>query len=138
MSIYVNEKFMSAHLVKLSLQPIVENAVKYAVEPKNGNASILVNAFDEGEDLIIEVADNGPGISPEKLETIRNSLVKVAESKEEAQYRTQNSLGLVNVHARLVLQYGMQYGITINSFVERGTVVSLRIPYRKVRSDNES
>jgi len=136
--VYVNEKFMSAHLVKLSLQPIVENAVKYAVEPKNGNASILVNAFDEGEDLIIEVADNGPGMSQEKLESIRNSLLKVTKRKEEAQYRTQDSLGLVNVHARLVLQYGMQYGISINAFEERGTVVSLRIPYKKVRSDNES
>lgn len=136
--VYVNEKFMSAHLVKLSLQPIVENAVKYAVEPKNGNASILVNAFDEGEDLIIEVADNGPGMSQEKLESIRNSLIKVTRRKEEAQYRTQDSLGLVNVHARLVLQYGMQYGISINAFEERGTVVSLRIPYKKVRSDNES
>lgn len=139
--VYVHEKFMSAHLVKLSLQPIVENAVKYAVEPKNGNASILVNAFDEGEELIIEVADNGPGMLPEKLEAVRNSLIQVAERKQEDQYAIGGfslGLGLANVHARLVLRYGMDYGVTINSFPDRGTVVSLRIPYRKIRSDNES
>jgi two-component system sensor histidine kinase YesM len=136
--IYVNEKFMSAHLVKLSLQPIVENAVKYAVEPKNGNASILVNAFDEGEDLILEVADNGPGMRQDKLKEIQNSLIQVAEHQVAGRYAARESLGLANVHSRLVLQYGIGYGITIESFQDRGTVVSIRIPYRKVRSDNES
>lgn len=139
--VYVHEKFMSAHIVKLSLQPIVENAVKYAVEPKNGNSSILVNAFDEGADLIIEVADNGPGMSPEKLEVVRQSIVHVSERMHEEEQESRGAslgLGLANVHARLMLRYGVGYGITINSFPERGTVVSLRIPFRKIRSDNES
>ncbi|WP_028608977.1 cache domain-containing sensor histidine kinase [Paenibacillus harenae] len=137
-NVCVNEKFMSARLVKLSLQPIVENAVKYAVEPKNGNASIIVNAFDEGDDLILEVADNGPGMSAERLEDIRSSLIQVAERQGADHYAARESLGLANVHARIVLQYGMRYGIAIDSFQSRGTVVSIRIPYRKVRSDNKS
>lgn len=129
--IYVNEKFMEAHLVKLSLQPIVENAVKYAVEPKNGNAAILISAFDEGDDLVLEVADNGPGMTADKLGQLRRSLVQVGEHQKAGQYATQDSLGLANVHARLVLQYGDRYGVGINSFPARGTVVSIRIPYKK-------
>lgn len=129
--IYVNEKFMDVHLVKLSLQPIVENAVKYAVEPMNGNAAILINAFDDEDDLILEVADNGPGMLIEKLEDIRSSLVQVAEHQAEGQYAARDSLGLANVHARLLLQYGEGYGVSIESFPGRGTVVSIRIPFHK-------
>ncbi|MGG1513902.1 sensor histidine kinase [Paenibacillus oryzisoli] len=136
--IYVNEKFMEARVVKLSLQPIVENAVKYAVEPLNGNANILVNAFDEGNDLIIEVADNGPGIQSDKLEGLRASLSDVAEQQTAGYYAARDSLGLANVHARLVLQYGVGYGISLDSFPERGTVVSIRVPFKRVRLDNKA
>ncbi|MBD0384816.1 sensor histidine kinase [Paenibacillus sedimenti] len=136
--VYVNEKFLEVRLVKLSLQPIVENAVKYAVEPMNGNAAILINAFDEGDDLILEVADNGPGILRDKLEDLRRSLAHVGEQQAAGHYAARDSLGLANVHARLVLQYGGRYGVSIESFPARGTVVFIRFPYKKVKSDNES
>jgi two-component system, sensor histidine kinase YesM len=136
--VYVNDKFMEVRLVKLSLQPIVENAVKYAVEPMNGNAAILINAFDEGDDLILEVADNGPGIQRDKLEELRRSLAQVGEQQAAGHYAARDSLGLANVHARLVLQYGSRYGVSIESFPARGTVVSIRFPIKKVKSDNES
>ncbi|KRE98879.1 hypothetical protein ASG89_28355 [Paenibacillus sp. Soil766] len=135
--IYVNEKFMEARVVKLSLQPIVENAVKYAVEPMNGNANVLVSAFDEGTDLILEVADNGPGIPRDKLEALRNSLAQVAEHQTAGYYAARDSLGLANVHARLVLQYGERYGIRIESFSDRGTVVAIRIPFKLFSDTNE-
>jgi two-component system sensor histidine kinase YesM len=136
--VYVNEKFMDVRLVKLSLQPIVENAVKYAVEPMNGNAAILISAFDEGDDLILEVADNGPGIPLDKLKDLRRSLAQVGEQQAAGHYAARDSLGLANVHARLVLHYGDRYGVSIESFPARGTIVSIRIPDRKVISDNES
>ncbi|MDQ0901073.1 sensor histidine kinase [Paenibacillus sp. V4I7] len=135
--VYVNEKFMEVRLVKLSLQPIVENAVKYAVEPMNGNAAILINAFDEGDDLILEVADNGPGIPRDKLEDIRRSLAQVGEQQAEGHYAVRDSLGLANVHARLVLRYGGRYGVSIDSFPARGTVVSIRFPYEKTSIEAE-
>jgi len=112
--IYVNEKFMEVHMVKLSLQPIVENAVKYAVEPMNGNAAILINAYDEGDDLILEVADNGPGIPPDIVDEVL--------TKQSRGY------GLRNVQERIRIQYGSPYGITIESEPGCWTRVFVTIP----------
>ncbi len=129
--VYVNDKFLDVRVVKLTLQPIVENAVKYAVEPMNGNAAILISAFDEGDDLILEVANNGPSIPQDKLDDLRRSLAQVVELQASGHYVSRDSLGLANVHARLVLQYGKDYGISMHSFPSRGTVISIRIPIKK-------
>ncbi|QNK58320.1 sensor histidine kinase [Paenibacillus sp. PAMC21692] len=124
---YVNEKYMEAGIVKCSLQPLVENAVKYAIEPRQGNGTIIVSAYNESEDLIIEVADNGDGIAPDRLEELRGRLSSMAAQTDETLMGSP-SLGIANVHARLVLQYGPRYGLTLTSFEGRGTVVSIRVP----------
>jgi two-component system sensor histidine kinase YesM len=125
--VYVNEKFLSCPVVKLILQPILENAVKYAIEPKEGQGAIIVSAYDDKEVLVIEIADNGPGIEPEKLREMNKTLRKI--SRHEAPLDQEGeSLGIVNVHTRLVLKYGSEYGVSIHSFPGRGTVLSLRIP----------
>ncbi|SFL65742.1 two-component system, sensor histidine kinase YesM [Paenibacillus sp. 1_12] len=124
---FINEKFIRCRVVKFILQPIVENAVKYAIEPRGGEGVVIVSAYDEGRDLIIEVADNGPGIGDAELKRITEQLEMIS-TKVEQNYAQQDSLGLANVHARLVLQYGNKYGIKLSSFPGRGAVVSIRIP----------
>ncbi|WP_206669866.1 cache domain-containing sensor histidine kinase [Paenibacillus luteus] len=133
---FVNEKFLNVSLVKLTLQPIVENAVKYAVERNNGNATIIISAYNDQDDLIIEVVDNGPGMEEDRLLEIQQNMMRMAAKGELIQ--PTDSLGLANVHARLVLQYGFRYGLTLTSFLGRGTIVSIRIPIKKVKSDNDS
>ncbi len=128
-NVYVHEKYAQHKVVKLSLQPIIENAVKYAVEPLGGKGAILVNAYHEKNDLIIEIADNGPGIGPEELERLQARLEAISRQAHES-YAQHESLGVSNVHARLVLQYGERYGVSLHSFPGRGTVVSIRIPFR--------
>ncbi|HZG85419.1 sensor histidine kinase [Paenibacillus sp.] len=123
----VNDKFLPYRLPKLVLQPIVENAVKYGIEPKGGKGSIIVNAYDEHGMLIIEVADNGPGIPEARLEQIHRELDALTKDAHSG-YVRQQSLGIANVHARIVLQYGEPYGLSITSFEDRGTVVSIRLP----------
>ncbi|THF84514.1 cache domain-containing sensor histidine kinase [Cohnella fermenti] len=125
----VADKFLSARCMKLTLQPIVENAVKYAIEPGGGDGAIVVSAYDEGEDLFVEIADNGRGIAAEKLRELRAALEEVeAEPGETPGER--RSLGLANVHARLILRYGPSYGLRIDSFSGQGTVVTVRVPLR--------
>jgi two-component system sensor histidine kinase YesM len=68
--IIIHEKFLNCLCIKLTLQPIVENAVKYAIEPNGGKGTLMINSYDENDDLLIEVADNGPGIPQHILEDI--------------------------------------------------------------------
>jgi two-component system sensor histidine kinase YesM len=126
---YVSDKYLDVSLVKLSLQPIVENAVKYAVEENNGDATIIISAYNIEEDLFIEVVDNGRGIEQDRLRLIQESILR-AGNINEPDNEMDGAVGLSNVQARLVLQYGPPYGLTISSFPGRGTVVTLRIPIR--------
>ncbi|WP_307548078.1 sensor histidine kinase [Paenibacillus sp. V4I5] len=128
--VYVDEKYLHARIIKLSLQPIVENAVKYAVEPRNGKAAVLVSAYPDGNDLIIEIADNGVGMDEAILLNLKERLASIT-SQAEQRMKSYESLGLSNVHHRLVLFYGKVYGIDIHSFPKQGTVVSVRIPFIK-------
>jgi len=133
--VYVDEKYIETAIIKLSLQPLVENAIKYAVEPRNGKAAVIVSAFPEGNDLIIEIADNGPGIESERLQELQERIKNIRNMTSSMEQYSQ-SLGLTNVHHRLVLTYGENYGIEVHSFLGKGTVVSVRIPFK--RKDNIS
>lgn len=128
--VYVDEKYLLTPIIKLSLQPIVENAVKYAVEPRNGKAAVLVSAYPDGNDLIIEIADNGVGMDETILRNLKQQLATITNQIEQGM-KSYESLGLTNVHHRLVLYYGKGYGIDIHSFPKQGTVVSVRIPFHK-------
>jgi two-component system sensor histidine kinase YesM len=127
--ITVNPKFHDCLLVKLTVQPIVENAVKYAVEPRAGDAAILVSAYDNKDDLVIEIADNGGGISESKLAELTQGLKDISENVNNEEFIQTESLGIRNVHTRLFLKYGEGYGLSLTSFPDRGTVVSIRIPF---------
>ncbi|MGG4147662.1 histidine kinase [Paenibacillus algorifonticola] len=126
-SVRVNEKFLKCPIIKLSIQPIVENAVKYAVEPKGGDAAIIITAYTTEQDLIIEIADNGAGVSEQKLLSLEEQFNNRITNEETLM---QGSIGLANVHARLMLKYGEGYGVSVHSFAGRGSVVSIRVPYR--------
>jgi len=133
--IYVNEKFLDCSITKLTLQPIVENAVKYAVEPLGGEGTILVSSYQDATDLVIEIADNGKGFPPHKLQQIQEQLKSISSQAND--FTQQDSLGISNVHARLVLRYGSQYGINIDSFWGRGSVISIRVPYELAIGTND-
>lgn len=133
--IAVDPKFHSCLLIKLTLQPIVENAVKYAVEPRGGHAAVIVSAYSEGNDLIVEIADNGGGIAEEQQSEIDKRIRDIDPGGPLQDYMKSDSLGIANVHARLLLRYGEGYGLHISSFHDRGTVVSIRIPIRFAEED---
>ncbi|CAM4226420.1 two-component system sensor histidine kinase YesM [Paenibacillus endophyticus] len=124
--VLVNEKYYGCRMVKLTLQPLVENAIKYAIEPRGGEGVIRISAYSDKEKLIIEVMDNGPGLPEHLLRTLKKRLDRVVSDPDS--YRGEGSYGLVNVHSRLHLQYGEGYGLRLHTFEGRGTVVTVTIP----------
>lgn len=106
-------------LPKLCLQPIVENAVKYAADVLRP-LKLQIDISLRDSDLVLTVQDNGPGIPAERLAEIRTAL--------EAPQHTGSFFGLYNVHRRLRLMYGSAYGLQLESTPEVGTTVVIRLP----------
>ncbi|MDF2650416.1 MAG: putative sensor with domain [Paenibacillus sp.] len=111
-------------LPKLSIQPIVENAVYHGIMPKSGKGTIRVIAEKLSDHLLsVTVDDDGIGMSEETLQQVRQKL----ENSYSAESGS-SSIGLKNVHDRIVTLYGADYGIEITSSKDIGTSVRMVIP----------
>jgi two-component system sensor histidine kinase YesM len=115
-------------ILKLTLQPIVENALYHGIKNKRGKGTIRVCAelTDEGRKIRITVADDGIGMTGEELDHLR----MVMEGKISAETES-HGFGLRNVNERIRLNYGMQYGLSVDSTYGEGTLVTVLIPAEK-------
>lgn len=111
----------SLYMPPLLIQPLVENAVVHGLDNKMEGAFVTVEVVQAGDHAKFTITDNGVGISPIQLEELLNTL----ERKEE---REGERIGLRNVHDRLKLSYGAEYGLTIESRPNVGTVIFFCIP----------
>lgn len=107
-------------LLKLSLQPLVENAIQHGIRPKGGKGSILVSVEKSGHMLAVTIYDDGAGITETKLKELKE-LLAMPEAPSK-------SIGLKNVHDRIKRVCGEQYGLAINSMENVGTSVRLTLP----------
>lgn len=109
------------YTLKLLVQPILENAIYHGMASAEDDGLITVTACREGEDLVIEVTDNGIGMRPEVAASLLD--------EERPDVRTTGSgIGVRNVHRRIQLTFGKQYGLTIFSEPDEGTTVKIRLP----------
>lgn len=106
---------------KFSLQPLIENAVHHGLEKRRQNRQIWVEAREENNMIFILVKDNGQGITKERLKEIRETL-------NQSDMQETEHIGLNNINIRLKLLYGKEYGLSIDSEEERGTILTLRLP----------
>lgn len=125
--IIVSEDLYDNLIVKLSLQPLVENAIYHGVMGDRGEGLITIGSELLDDDIIIYVEDNGGGIATDKLERIRAEIKApyLSGSREDT------GVGLRSVDIRLKNRYGEQYGLSITSQVGEYTKVSVRIPKLK-------
>ena len=125
-----SEDILEYHIQKLTLQPIVENALYHGIKNKRGKGLISVTGKIDGEDIIFTVKDDGIGMKEDELERLRRLIsgeddvvVKSGESDIN-----RNGFGMANVEKRIEKNYGRQYGIKVDSKYMEGTIVTVRIP----------
>ncbi len=109
-------------VIRIMLQPVLENAIYHGVKPLEDNGRIQISARKNGENLEIKVKDSGVGMSQQKLH-------KLISLMQEADIREKAHLGIPNVNQRIRLFFGAEYGISLSSKEQQGTEVLIRLPY---------
>ncbi|EMY32750.1 regulator of cell autolysis [Arthrobacter crystallopoietes BAB-32] len=122
-SLQIGPEVLSTVIPFLSLQPLVENAVRHGLEAKEGPGHITITARDDGEFAVLGIEDDGVGMDPEKL---RQML---------AGHTPGDHVGLRNVDSRLRQVYGDDHGLVIETAPGAGTLITMRIP--KFQPDHE-
>lgn len=107
---------------KITIQPLVENALYHGIKNKRGGGNIEITGCPEEDCFCIQIRDDGIGIMPERLQEVREGM-EFSEPEENDLY------GLYNVNERIRLNFGEEYGIQIESIYGEGTVVNIRLPY---------
>jgi two-component system sensor histidine kinase YesM len=120
----ISEELLRFAIPKLTLQPLVENAIYHGTKHKRAVGQITIEGREAGETILLYVRDNGTGMSAERLEMLRDGV-----------YGNKHlGLGLVNVHRRIQLYYGDEYGLSFDSIPGEGMTVTVKIP-KSVRTE---
>ncbi len=115
------EALGSYQVLKLILQPLVENAIYHGIKLKKEPGMISISVSALANDLLIEIADTGRGMTPEELIALKNTLENQPGVKLD-------SYGVKNVHERIKIYFGDDYGLSFSSQFEIGTKVTIKIP----------
>ena len=115
----IDEEILHHKVIKLSLQPLVENAILHGIQPDEEFTTILIKAYYKDGFTYIEVFNEGYGISQERIDDIH----KMMQSEKQS-----SSLGLKNVYQRLKLYYGDEADLTIESELDEYTKVIMKMP----------
>lgn len=130
----IPDELMHYPMIKLLIQPIVENSVFHGMKRDSRKVNVIgIKMYVQRNDCIIEISDNGAGISEVRLKELREKL-KINYTEAE----TSNSIGLRNVDERISLFYGKEYGINVNSVEGEGTLVTITLPYSIAQNKKES
>ena len=127
--IQVDAQIMRVPIIKLVLQPLIENAIYHGLKYKEGKGLLIVRGYREGENAVLQIKDNGAGMDEQTLSHIFE--------KHKVNYRS-NGVGVYNVQKRLQLYYGMDYGITYSSKQGEGTTASIVIPMNVIPMKQEA
>lgn len=116
--INVDSHILEREIVKLTLQPLVENAIYHGIKYKDGKGLIRISGKEEQKFVVLKIYDNGAGMSEEQIQ-------KIFQKKDQ---KEDTGVGILNVQNRLQLYFGKEYGLTYESKPLEGTTVIVRIP----------
>ncbi len=118
--IKVEKRYLGRRILKMSLQPLVENSFKHGFKKARGMYNIYISCLETEGKLQLRVSDNGVGMDPERLSDVRSRFGQEEESR--------GGIGLVNVQRRMKLYFGEEAGMQIEAIPGEGTIVTLEFP----------
>ncbi|GKU84024.1 histidine kinase [Niallia sp. NCCP-28] len=127
-SISIETKLSNISVIKLVLQPIVENAIYHGIKERRGPGHISITGEEHEGNLALCVKDDGVGISERRLVALRENLAVNFNSLEETKKLTTIGYGVMNVQARIKLLHGEPYGLYMDSLEGKGTTVKILLP----------
>ena len=132
-TIEAEDEVLELASLKLMLQPLVENAIYHGMEFMDGDGEIFISAWKEGEDLYLKLSDNGLGMTEEQVARLFSDMPHTGSSRG-------SGIGVKNVNERIRLYFGSEYGLSIESEPDEGTVVTIHLPavaYSEIRQKEE-
>ncbi|WP_319560554.1 sensor histidine kinase [Marispirochaeta sp.] len=117
-------------ILKITLQPLVENAIYHGIKEIDGRGRISIKGEKRDDTIVFTVQDNGRGMEAEKLRLL-NSALKDPFQEQGRHARGGMGVGIRNVHARLMLYFGEDYGLSCESRRGEGTTITILFPARK-------
>ncbi|QGQ97778.1 sensor histidine kinase [Paenibacillus psychroresistens] len=123
--IEVEEAIVGQKIPKLTIQPLVENAIYHGIKPKRSFGKLIIRAFRDQDKIILKVIDDGVGMTEDTIK-------RILAYKQQEENRT--TFGLTNVDERIKLYFGESYGMTIKSEVGKGTDITVVIPANVVEA----
>ncbi len=134
LSVNVPEELMDQEILKMSLQPVVENAVIHGIEPSCSDTTVYIKAREKEGRFTIEITDSGQGMNPDELERLRKRIHgEIDEAGGDG-----NGIGLKNVEDRIKMTFGNEYGMEVYSEPLKYTKVSMVLPRMIFRRKNIS
>ncbi|MCR5792336.1 MAG: histidine kinase [Lachnospiraceae bacterium] len=126
----IPDEYRSYRVLKLILQPVVENCINHGFKHCMISGIITISADVEGDILRIRIRDNGIGMDERQLRSL-NDLLQSESKLNELGHREHQSIGLKNIHSRIQLYYGAVYGLSVESKEQEGTTITICIPIIK-------
>ncbi|QOV18328.1 histidine kinase [Blautia liquoris] len=131
LSINVPDIIYEQQVPKMSLQPIVENAIIHGIEEIQEDSTVYIKAFLKGDDYEIEITDSGKGMTKDQVELLRKKI----SGEVQVHGGSGNGIGLKNVQDRIHMRFGKEYGLKLASKEGLFTKVTLLLPLTNVHSD---
>ena len=130
-NIHISQELYEYPILKLTLQPLVENALYHGIKNRRELGHILVTGYRDEDMLVFKVQDDGMGMTKERLSYVRDQIL----GGEDEQLNSSSGFGLYNVNQRLQYNYGDDFGLKIDSIYGEGTCITVTIPAVKKQTD---
>jgi two-component system, sensor histidine kinase YesM len=138
-NIDVPDELRDQEVLKMSLQPIIENAIKHGIIPNHEKTEgiLQVSAKCSDDYVIIELKDNGVGMSAKECEALNES-IRTGKVCESPVSKSGNGIGIHNVNERIQLYYGKEYGVFVTSVKGEFTMVTVKMPCKIMKGGSQS